>query len=131
MLRRRRPWRNLRRATGVRTLFSSFHHFRRRLAREILADAARQGVPICVFEGNERSAWACLALLVGIIPSALLWTPSLRPVRSRRQLLTYVIPLDPAVMLWDGLVSNLRANSEDELQALELTVQTKPRRRAS
>ncbi|MGE0709550.1 MAG: class I SAM-dependent methyltransferase [Planctomycetota bacterium] len=106
------------RLAGVRTIFSSFHHFPPALARGILADAARSGVAIGVFEGNERSVRACAAFLVGVVPAVLLWTLALRPVSWRRLLWTYAVPVYPAVMLWDALVSNLRAYTPAELEAL-------------
>ena len=104
--------------TGVRTLFSSFHHFEPTLARQILADAARTGTPIGVFEGNRRSLYPCLLFLAGIVPTVMVWTLSIRPIRLARVFWTYVIPAYPAVMLWDGLVSNLRAYSPAELEEL-------------
>jgi len=104
--------------TGVRTLFSSFHHFPPPLAREILADAAGRGVPIGVFEGNVRSVGFCLVFLVSIVPTVLVWMPLLRPLSLTRLFWTYAIPLYPLVMLWDGVVSNLRAYSPDDLEAL-------------
>lgn len=42
-------------------------------------------------------------------------TPLLRPLRLSRLLLTYVVPLIPTLVAWDGTVSALRAYSPDEL----------------
>lgn len=103
---------------GVRTLFSSFHHFPPPLAREILADAARRRVPIGVFEGNVRSVGFCLVFVVSIVPTVLVWTALLRPLRLTRLFWTYAIPVYPLVMLWDGVVSNLRAYSPADLERL-------------
>jgi hypothetical protein len=103
---------------GVRTLFSSFHHFRPADAQAILRDAARRRVPIGVFEGNERSVRDCALFLVGIVPTVWVWTLFLRPVRWTRLFWTYAVPVYPLVMLWDGLVSNLRTYSPAELEAL-------------
>ena len=45
---------------GVRTLFTSFHHFAPDAARTILADAVRARAPIAIFEVTERSVPALL-----------------------------------------------------------------------
>ena len=37
---------------GVRTLYSCFHHFPPELAKSILRDAQKSGVPIAIFEGT-------------------------------------------------------------------------------
>lgn len=74
-----------------------------------------------VFEGNKRTLGLCLAFL--LIP-LVVWsvTPFLRPFRWRRLLWTCLVPLYPAAMLWDGLVSNLRAYSVDELRELTASI---------
>ena len=47
-----------------------------------------------------------------------LLTPKMRPFRWSRLLLTYLIPIIPLVVLWDGLVSCLRTRTPEELLAL-------------
>jgi hypothetical protein len=49
---------------------------------------------------------------------AWLLTPRIRPFRWSRVLLTYLVPLIPLVVLWDGLVSCLRTRTPEELSAL-------------
>ncbi len=102
---------------GVRTLFDGFHHLPPAAARAVLADASRMRVPILTAEAVERS----LAGLVGVLFSPLLvWlvTPFLRPPSIPRLLLTYVVPLVPFLVLWDGVVSVFRAYRPEELLAL-------------
>ncbi len=103
--------------TGVRTLFSSFHHFRPEMARAILRDAAVKGAPIGVFEFTERSLFAFGSMLFAPIV-ALLVVPFLRPFSIWRGLSCLPIPFVPVVSTWDGLVSNLRTYSPRELEAL-------------
>jgi hypothetical protein len=45
-------------------------------------------------------------------------TPFIRPFRWKRLLWTYLIPLVPLVCWWDGLVSQLRAYTADEMLEL-------------
>ncbi len=102
---------------GLRTLFDALHHFRPRDAQRILADARRARVPIGAFEVSSRDP----AHLVGsiFIPVfVLLVTPLIRPFSWKRLFFTYVVPVLPLVIWWDGLVSNLRAHSMAELDAL-------------
>ena len=45
-------------------------------------------------------------------------TPTMRPFRWSRLLLTYLLPLIPLVVLWDGIVSCFRTRTPEELLAL-------------
>lgn len=99
---------------GFRTLFSSFHHFRSREARAILADAVEQKQGIALFEVVQRHPRA-IVLLVTIPLMVLVVTPFIRPFRWSRLLWTYVVPAVPAVVLFDGTISCLRAYTADEL----------------
>ena len=102
---------------GARTLFGSFHHFRPAQARAILADACGQGRPIGVFEPQERRALSLLSIFA--LPLILLVvTPFMRPFRFSRLLFTYLIPLVPLVVFFDGIVSCLRTYSPAELRTL-------------
>lgn len=106
---------------GVRTLFNSFHHFPPEHAREILADAVRKRRAICVFEGMHHRGVGVLSVLMQL-PTILLLTPFIRPLRLWRLALTYVLPLIPAVILFDGTVSMLRLYRPEELEELVSTV---------
>jgi hypothetical protein len=52
------------------------------------------------------------------LPAMLLLTPFVRPFRWSRLLLTYLVPLVPLIVLFDGTVSLLRLYLEDELREL-------------
>lgn len=103
---------------GFRTMFSSFHHFRPEQAREILADAIRNGQGIGVFEVTERQPLQIISLLIVPIIATLLVTPLLRPVRLSRFLLTYLIPIVPLAIGWDGFVSSWRTYTTRELRTM-------------
>jgi hypothetical protein len=102
---------------GFRTMFTSFHHFPPGAARAILADAVKSGVGIGVFEFTGRGPlrFAAVALTPFIVLYAV---PFLRPLRWRTFLFTYVIPIIPLGVLFDGVVSCLRTYSPSELEAL-------------
>ncbi len=105
------------RLTGMRTVFTALHHFPPQSARAILADAVRRNVAIAVFEIAERSLLSVLGML--FLPLfVLLATPFIRPFRWSRLLVTYLVPLVPLVVWFDGTVSCLRAYTPAELRAL-------------
>jgi hypothetical protein len=104
--------------SGFRTIFSSFHHFPDSVAREILADTVRRGEGFAMSEVTSRTPKAFATMLLMPIFAWIL-TPRMRPFRWSRLLLTYLVPLIPFVVLWDGIVSCLRTRTPREL--LELT----------
>jgi hypothetical protein len=103
---------------GFRTIFSSFHHFPDSVARAVLADAVQAGDGFASAEVTLRN-FRALATMMFIVPFlVLVLTPAIRPFRWSRLLLTYVVPLIPLVILWDGTVSCLRTRTPQELLAL-------------
>ena len=104
-------------AKGLRTLFNAFHHFRPEDARRLLEDAARAGQPIAVVEVVGRHPVVMLGIVFSTIAS-LFVVPFLRPFRWAYLPLTYIVPLIPLLIVWDGLVSCLRVYSERELEEL-------------
>ncbi len=102
---------------GVRTMFSAFHHFRPDVARAILRDAFNDRRAICIFESGSGTLPGMAAML-GVPLVVLALMPLARPFRWANLLFTYLVPLIPLVILWDGLVSMLRIYSPDEMQKL-------------
>jgi hypothetical protein len=103
--------------TGFRTMFTAFHHFRPAEARAILAAAVRDRRGIAIFEGTSRTPAALATML--LVPVAVwLMTPAIRPFRWSRLFWTYVVPVVPVVILFDGIVSSLRIYTPDEMAAM-------------
>jgi len=102
---------------GVRTMFNCFHHFPPQVGRAILADAVRKRRPIAIFEGVDRRALPILGMPIQAAMVMLL-TPFVRPFRWSRLLLTYALPLIPALVFFDGTMSMLRIYLPDELREL-------------
>ncbi|HEY6793478.1 MAG TPA: class I SAM-dependent methyltransferase [Kineosporiaceae bacterium] len=105
------------RLTGVRTIFSALHHFRPDDAAGIMRDAYRRREGIAAFEMSQRRITTILGTLVIVPFMVLTTTPRQRP-GLLRLLLTYPLPVIPIVTAWDGVVSNLRTYSIEELRAL-------------
>jgi hypothetical protein len=102
---------------GFRTLFTSFHHFRPEDARAILQNAVDRRQGIGIFELPRRQPLTMLLTLV-VPVVALILAPFVRPFRWSRLLWTYLIPIVPFVLLFDGIVSCIRTYSPAELSEL-------------
>lgn|GEM_PF-34478 len=102
---------------GVRTMFNALHHLRPNAARRVLADAARKRQPLVVVEVVDRRP-STFAFLCGTPLAALLLAPLQRPLSPARLALTWGVPVIPAAVWWDGMMSCLRAYGDDELAAL-------------
>lgn len=106
---------------GLRTMFSSFHHFGRVDARRVLANAVERGECVAIFEMARRGAKTMLAVC---FTPLLVWflTPRIRPFRWSRIVWTYIVPIVPFVVWFDGWMSCLRSYSQEELKELVLSV---------
>ncbi len=102
---------------GLRTQFLSLHHFKPEDVKKILQNAIDSKSSIAIFEGQERSLASIFAMVFSPI-SVLLITPFIRPFKLGRIIFTYLIPLVPIFVLWDGIVSSLRTYSVKEMELL-------------
>lgn len=103
--------------TGFRTIFSSFHHFDPEAARRMLADAFARRQGIGVFEAARCTPWTMLAVCAVPLLS-LREAARARPVEGRRLFWTFVVPVVPATLWIDGLLSCLRSYSVGDLEEL-------------
>lgn len=108
---------------GLRTLFLAFHHFPPSDAETLLADAVEAGQPIVIFEGQRRDLRHFVQFALSPL-GVLLLTPRIRPFRWGRLVLTYLIPIVPLLVGWDGMVSVLRTYTIDEM--LQLSASADP-----
>ncbi len=108
--------------TGVRTMFSAFHHFRPDAARAILRDAFERRRAICIFESGSGTLPGIIGML-GVPFAVLALMPQASPFRWAYLLVTYLIPLTPLIILRDGMVSMLRIYSTGQMQKLTADLQ--------
>lgn len=102
---------------GFRTLFTSFHHFNTSEAMSILADAVKNSEGIAVFEITKCDVVHVLREL--FLPLLVLsLTPFIRPFKWKRIIWTYVIPIMPFFILFNGMISNLKTYTISELHQL-------------
>lgn len=71
--------------------------------------------PVLIVEAQERNVFNLLKFIALSPLSVWLVTPGIRPFKWRRILFTYLLPIVPAYLLWDGLVSVCRTYTLDEL----------------
>lgn len=102
---------------AIRTQFLSLHHFKPADATAILKNAVEANTPIVIVEGQSRNVPSMIGMLFSPI-TTLLVTPFIKPFKLSRLLFTYLIPILPLLIMWDGIVSVLRTYSKSELEGL-------------
>jgi hypothetical protein len=103
--------------TGVRTMFSAFHHFRPNAAKAIVKDAFDRRRAICIFESGSGTTFGVATMI--LVPAAVLvMMPFARPFRWAWLVFTYLIPLIPLIVFWDGIVSMLRIYSPEQMRKM-------------
>ena len=102
---------------GLRTQFLSLHHFQPEDAKQILQNAIDAQSSIAIFEGQERSISSIIAMLFSPL-TVIFTTPFIKPFKPGRLFFTYILPIVPAFVLWDGIVSSLRTYSVKEMESL-------------
>ncbi|WVO13320.1 hypothetical protein L204_100934 [Cryptococcus depauperatus] len=93
----------------LRTFFLSFHHFNEDTARAAIADAMKSAESVCIFELQECDL-ASVVMILMIAPLSWLLMPFRRPTLTTL-LFTYLVPLIPFMLVFDGLVSVYRTRS--------------------
>lgn len=105
---------------GVRTLVGSFHHLPPDAARAVLLNAAKARQPLVIFELSDNGPPSWLwwtAIPPGFLLTVLL-TPFVRPLSARQLFFTYLVPLLPLFIAWDGAASNARTYTPADIREL-------------
>jgi hypothetical protein len=102
---------------GARTMFTALHHFDAATVRRILLDAQRAGVAFAAFEATSRS-WKGVAATLVIPMAVLALMPLVRPRHWAALWLTYLPPLLPLAIWWDGFASMMKTARVEELRAI-------------
>jgi hypothetical protein len=103
--------------SGVRTMFTGLHHFERQELGTILRNVQEARVPFLAAEATHRSTRGILVtFLIPVL--VLLLMPWVRPRRTVPLVLTYLPPILPLLVWWDGLASTLKTYRTEELESL-------------
>ena len=105
---------------ALRTMVSSMHHMRPFVAKQILKNAKQSLQPILIFEISDNAPpiflwW--LAIPFAFITS-LFVTPMVRPMTWQQLVFTYLVPILPLCIAWDGAVSNARTYTLEDMDIL-------------
>lgn len=107
--------------SGVRTMFTGLHHFSEDEVKGLLRNAQDAQVPFLAAEATHRSVRGLL--VTALVPLlVLLLMPLAKPRRPLPVLLTYLPPLLPVLIWWDGFASTLRSYRAPEIRALTESV---------
>lgn len=105
---------------ALRTMICSLHHMPPATVVDILKDAQTKQQPFCAYEISDNSApfilwWTAIPftfLMVFFI------TPFVRPLSWQQLVFTYLIPIIPLCIAWDGAVSNARTYTLTDLDEI-------------
>lgn len=111
---------------GLRTQFLSLHHFKPEQAKAILQNAVDSNQPIAIFEVQERDFISLIPMILSPI-NVWLSTPFITPFKWDRILYTYLIPILPIFIMWDGIISVLRTYTQEELNQIILELKNHER----
>lgn len=104
-----------RRLEGFRTLFSALHHFNPEQVRGLIRDAVVKKQGFAAFEFTQNSALGIGSFIFA--PLIFLLAPLfIRPFKWSRLFWTYLAPVIPLTVTFDGIVSCLRTYSIPELE---------------
>src|SRR5690606_38351233 len=97
-----------------------FHHMPPAVARSILRDSHAKRKALCVFEISDNSQpnaiwWT--AIPIGVLLTFFM-TPLVRPLTLAQLALTYLFPVMPLMIAWDGAASNARTYTKNDLKAM-------------
>jgi hypothetical protein len=102
---------------GLRTIFNGLHHFRPAKAKGIFSSAVEDRASIAIFEVVARHPLALFSMFFVPLMSLMI-IPFMRPFRWSWIPLTYLVPIIPLFIFWDGFVSCLRCYSQHELRQM-------------
>ncbi len=105
---------------GVRTMICSLHHMPVNVVKNIFTRVSENKQAFLAFEISDNSypKWLWwIAFPFNIIGTFLL-TPLVRPLTWQQIVFTYVIPILPILIAWDGAVSNARTYTEEDLKEI-------------
>lgn len=98
-----------------RTFCLAFHHLDDPVASKVLRSAIEEAEAFVIFELQDRSLLSVLNVTIAIVGACIIsvfffWDD-----------FTYLVPIVPFVLIFDGYVSSLRTRTPGEIMALMLT----------
>lgn len=103
---------------GVYTMVNGFHRLRPDEAVLLLRRITDRRQVVAVLEGNNDHWWQAVGMLFFAPVTALLTAPFVRPFRIERLLFTYLIPILPFVIAFDGAMALFMLYAPSDLEEL-------------
>ena len=102
------------------TIFCAFHHFTPVQTRQILEHAHQERLSLCIFEmsNNAQPKYIWWLAILSAFITCLILTPTIKGITWQQLLFTYLIPILPFCIAWDGAVSNARTYTKQDLEKL-------------
>jgi len=100
---------------GFRSQLVSLHHFKPHEAKLILQNSVDSNQPIAILEFTHRNLASLLMIFLSPIV-VIFSAPFIKPFKLSRLFFTFIIPIIPLMILWDGTVSVLRSYKVTELE---------------
>ncbi len=97
---------------GLRTMFSSLHHFSYEEIKFIIRNILKSGEAFAFFDSGNKNLAMILAIIVFHPLFMIVFTPFIKPFSFSRIFFTYVIPLVMFFTIWDGIISILNLHSK-------------------
>lgn len=107
---------------GVGVYINSFHRLGRGEDRAALAELVNRDLDVFIGEGNNNSLWQVVGMTVFVPVLMFLFTPLVKPFRLSRLFFTYLVPVIPFVVVWDGLAALFRLHRPEDFEALAKSV---------
>ncbi|KAH3746263.1 class I SAM-dependent methyltransferase [Pelomyxa schiedti] len=108
---------------GIRTLFSSIHHFEPPQVRSIFESAIKDRQPIFIAELQTRTLTGILKCIPGVASGSIIATFFCKPFSILRLIFFVLFPITPLVILVDAIVSCLRTYTNKELASIVATIE--------
>ena len=101
-------------------MICSFHHMKPEVAKGILKSASESGEPFVLYEISDNSIplWTLPLNVILTMVIVLFVTPLVRPMTWQQIVFTYLFPLLPIFIGWDGAISNFRTYTLSDMELL-------------
>jgi hypothetical protein len=102
----------------MRMVLSAFHHFDTEIAQSFLRDSQEKGVAVFIAEPFTKTLKSFFPLFIHGFTSLARNGIFARKMRGLKFLFTFLVPLIPMCLLWDGLISMIRMYDERGFQEI-------------
>ncbi len=111
---------------AIRTMICSLHHMKPDQAKAILKDAQSNQQYFLAYEISDNSfpKWIWWIAIPFSFITVFFVTPLVRPMSFGQLFFTYIIPILPIFIAWDGAVSNARTYTLEDMDLLTQDLQS-------